>query len=153
MSKAEWLDRVYASAVNSTIETEREDDGRWIAEDMQRPGILAYGTTEMEAVNSVHTIALAIDADELDTLRGENRRLHAALDEIVKQNEGMQSIARLAEFGIATLQEINSALVDNRHSAAVVIRDLLEQIPSKEFAVDEKQQAVWKAKAWLEASK
>ena len=31
------------------IETEREDDGGWIAEIPALPGVLAYGTTEAEA--------------------------------------------------------------------------------------------------------
>ena len=32
------------------IEVEREDDGRWIAEVMDLPGVLAYGTTRDEAL-------------------------------------------------------------------------------------------------------
>ena len=33
-----------------TIETEREDDGRWIAEVPELPGVLAYGATQGEAM-------------------------------------------------------------------------------------------------------
>ena len=32
------------------IEVEREDHGRWIAEVMDLPGVLAYGTTRDEAL-------------------------------------------------------------------------------------------------------
>ncbi len=32
-----------------TIETEQEDDGRWIAEVTALPGVRAYGATEAEA--------------------------------------------------------------------------------------------------------
>lgn len=31
------------------IETEQEEDGRWIAEAIGFPGVLAYGSTEEEA--------------------------------------------------------------------------------------------------------
>jgi len=34
------------------VETELEADGRWIAEVVELPGVLAYGTTEREAVAS-----------------------------------------------------------------------------------------------------
>lgn len=36
-----------------TVEIEREDDGRWIAEAPQLPGALVYGDTEEEAVARV----------------------------------------------------------------------------------------------------
>lgn len=41
-----------------TIEVEREEDGRWIAEVLELPGVLAYGATEAEAVSLVKAIAL-----------------------------------------------------------------------------------------------
>ena len=40
-----------------TIETEREEDGRWIADVPELPGVMVYGTTREEAV--VHAEALA----------------------------------------------------------------------------------------------
>jgi predicted RNase H-like HicB family nuclease len=40
------------------VETEREEDGRWIAEVMELPGVMAYGTTENEAVASALALAL-----------------------------------------------------------------------------------------------
>lgn len=39
------------------IETEREVDGRWIAEIVDIPGILAYGTTESEARSKANVLA------------------------------------------------------------------------------------------------
>jgi predicted RNase H-like HicB family nuclease len=33
-----------------TIETERETDGRWIAEVMEIPGVIVYGSTIDEAI-------------------------------------------------------------------------------------------------------
>ena len=32
-----------------TIDTEQEDDGRWVAEITALPGVMAYGTTQAEA--------------------------------------------------------------------------------------------------------
>ena len=37
-------------AVTFTIETEQESDGRWIAEVMELPGVMVYGSTTNEAV-------------------------------------------------------------------------------------------------------
>ena len=48
------------------IETEREDDGRWIAEVPDIPGVMAYGNTQREAVAKVEALALRIIADRID---------------------------------------------------------------------------------------
>ena len=48
-----------------TIETEREDDDRWIAEVLELPGCLAYGGTECEAKASVEVLARRVLADRL----------------------------------------------------------------------------------------
>lgn len=40
-------------------ETERETDGRWIAEVLEVPGALAYGRTELEAIKNAWDIARA----------------------------------------------------------------------------------------------
>ena len=48
------------------IETEREDDGRWIAEVAILPGVLAYGTTEDEAVAKAKALALRVIAERFE---------------------------------------------------------------------------------------
>jgi predicted RNase H-like HicB family nuclease len=48
------------------IETELESDGRWIAEVTDVPGVLAYGTTESEAIASAQALALRILADRIE---------------------------------------------------------------------------------------
>jgi len=53
-----------------TIETEREEDGRWIAEVLELPGVLSYGATETEARAHVQALALRVLADRLE--HGEN---------------------------------------------------------------------------------
>jgi len=42
------------------IEIEREDDGRWLGETPELPGVIAYGATEAEARSN--TVALAFGA-------------------------------------------------------------------------------------------
>ena len=49
-----------------TIETEREADGRWMAEVPELPGVLAYGSTENEAMAKAESLALRVLADRLD---------------------------------------------------------------------------------------
>jgi predicted RNase H-like HicB family nuclease len=49
------------------VETEREVDGRWIAEIVDVPGVMAYGATEKEAVASAQALALRILADRIET--------------------------------------------------------------------------------------
>ena len=48
------------------IETEREEDGRWIAEIPALPGVMAYGATGEEAVARVKALALRVVADRLE---------------------------------------------------------------------------------------
>lgn len=48
------------------IETEREDDGRWIADVVDLPGVMAYGATRDEAVAHVEALALRVMADRLE---------------------------------------------------------------------------------------
>jgi predicted RNase H-like HicB family nuclease len=48
------------------VETEQEDDGRWIAEVVELPGVLAYGQTAEEATALVQALALRVVADRLE---------------------------------------------------------------------------------------
>lgn len=45
------------------IELEQEEDGRWIAEVTDLPGVMAYGKTREEASAAVQTLALLVLAD------------------------------------------------------------------------------------------
>ena len=49
-----------------TLETEREPDGRWLAETPELPGVLAYGASADEATVRVETLALRVIADRLE---------------------------------------------------------------------------------------
>jgi predicted RNase H-like HicB family nuclease len=48
------------------IEVEREDDGRWIAEVPDLPGVMVYAATREEAITKVQSLALRVIADRLD---------------------------------------------------------------------------------------
>ena len=52
--------------VDLSIETEREDDGRWIAEIVEISGAMAYGATIEEASAKVQALALRILAERLE---------------------------------------------------------------------------------------
>jgi predicted RNase H-like HicB family nuclease len=49
-----------------TIETEQEDDGRWIAEVPELAGVLAYGATREEAMSRAEVLALRVLAEQLE---------------------------------------------------------------------------------------
>ena len=48
------------------IEIEREEDGRWIAEIPDLPGVMAYGHSREDAIAKVKSLALRVLADRLD---------------------------------------------------------------------------------------
>ena len=48
------------------IDLEQEEDGRWIAEIPELPGVLVYGRTSEEAQSKVQALALRIVADRLE---------------------------------------------------------------------------------------
>jgi predicted RNase H-like HicB family nuclease len=49
-----------------TIENEKEEDGRWLAEVPELPGVLAYGVTAREAMAKAEALALRVLAERLD---------------------------------------------------------------------------------------
>ena len=53
-------------AVAFSIELEQEIDGRWIAEVVELPGVMAYGATQDQAIAQVQALALRVVADRLE---------------------------------------------------------------------------------------
>jgi predicted RNase H-like HicB family nuclease len=49
-----------------TVEYEREEDGRWLAEILELPGVLAYGDSSDEAIAKAQALALRTVADRLE---------------------------------------------------------------------------------------
>jgi len=48
------------------VEIDREDDGRWIGEVTDLPGVLAYGRSRDEAVAKAKALAFRVLADRLE---------------------------------------------------------------------------------------
>jgi predicted RNase H-like HicB family nuclease len=67
--------------MNLTVETERESDGRWIAEVPDLPGVLAYGATRERAISNAEALALRVIAERLEN------------DEVVPEMEGLFLVA------------------------------------------------------------
>lgn len=57
--------RRYYKGVNLTIELDREDDGRWIAEAVELPGVMSYGQTRDEAISNTERLAIEVIADRI----------------------------------------------------------------------------------------
>ncbi len=49
-----------------TVETEQEEDARWIAEIPELAGVLAYGATRDEAIVRAQALALRVIAERLE---------------------------------------------------------------------------------------
>ena len=63
------------------IEIAREDDGSWIGEAPDLPGVLVYGKTEAEARAKAEALALRVIADRIEhgePVPPEARKLFAA---------------------------------------------------------------------------
>jgi len=48
------------------IDLELEEDGRWIAEVADLPGVMTYGKTREEAISKVKALALRVLADRVE---------------------------------------------------------------------------------------
>lgn len=49
-----------------TIKCEREEDGRWLAEVPELPGVMAYGSSAAEAQTRAEILALRVLAERLE---------------------------------------------------------------------------------------
>jgi predicted RNase H-like HicB family nuclease len=56
--------------VKLNIESEREDDGRWLAEVPELPGVLAYGASRDEALAKAQVLALRVLAERIENNEG-----------------------------------------------------------------------------------
>ena len=59
-----------------TIEFEREEDGLWLAEVLELPGVMAYGNTKQDAEVNVTAIALRVIADRTEQVRKPPKSIH-----------------------------------------------------------------------------
>lgn len=49
-----------------TLQLEQEQDGRWLAEAPELPGVLAYGASSDEAMAKAEILALRVIAEKLE---------------------------------------------------------------------------------------
>jgi len=56
--------------VTLSIELEREDDGRWLAEVPDLSGVMCYGSDREDAIARVQALALRVIADRLEHREG-----------------------------------------------------------------------------------
>ena len=55
----------YYKKVKLTIDLDREEDGRWIAEALELPGVMCYGQTRDEAISNTERLAIEVIADRI----------------------------------------------------------------------------------------
>jgi len=48
-----------------TIEVEQEEDGRWIAEVLEIPGVMAYGKHQAEAIARAEALAIRVLSERM----------------------------------------------------------------------------------------
>ena len=56
---------MYTRTVILSIELDREEDGRWIAEATELPGVMSYGATREEAISNTEKLAIEVIADRI----------------------------------------------------------------------------------------
>jgi len=49
-----------------TVDYEQEEDGRWLAEVLELPGVMVYGQTKQEALAKAQALALRALAERLE---------------------------------------------------------------------------------------
>ncbi len=59
-------EREYRSCLDMRVEIEQEEDGRWLTEIPELPGVMAYGSTREEAIARAKALALRVLADRLE---------------------------------------------------------------------------------------
>lgn len=61
-----------------TIELEQEEDGRWIAEILNLPGVLVYGDSQEDAMAKVKALAFRVLAEQIEHDEGSSNFDHVA---------------------------------------------------------------------------
>jgi predicted RNase H-like HicB family nuclease len=51
--------------VKLTIDLDREEDGRWIAEVLELPGVMCYGSTRNDAISNAERLAIEVITDRI----------------------------------------------------------------------------------------
>jgi len=65
--------------MNFTLECEREEDGRWLAEVVELPGALAYGASANQAMAKAEVLALRVLAERLENEEVDPINIHISI--------------------------------------------------------------------------
>ena len=65
--------------MNYTLECDQEDDGRWIAEVLELPGVMVYGSSRDEAILKAEALALRGIGEHLEHREAKPTEIHFAL--------------------------------------------------------------------------
>ncbi len=87
-----------------TVELETEKDGRWVAEVLELPGVLAYGTTREDALASALALVSRVLTDKLE-------HVEAPVATKPRQPGGWEGQVRISEDFNDSLPPENQALV------------------------------------------
>ena len=71
-----------------SIEIDREDDGRWIAEALELPGVLTYGETREEAISNAERLAIEVIADRIKHAELPSSALNLSFEVLSEQLAG-----------------------------------------------------------------
>ena len=65
--------------MNLSLVVEREEDGRWLAEVPELPGVMVYGATEHEAMAKAEVLALRVLAERIEHAESGPEPVHITL--------------------------------------------------------------------------
>jgi len=82
----------YNEGVNLSIKLEREEDGRWIAEALELPGVMTYGETREEAISNTERLAIEVIADRIKHGELSPTALNVSFEEL-----GRRILSRIAK--------------------------------------------------------
>lgn len=64
-----------------TLTVDREEDGRWIVEVPELPGVMTYGLTQSEAMVKAEVLALRVLADRIEHAEAKPVPIHIVVPE------------------------------------------------------------------------
>jgi predicted RNase H-like HicB family nuclease len=102
-----------------TVEYEQEDDGRWLAEVIELPGVLAYGQSSDEAIAKAQVLALRVLAERLE--HGENGHEFVNISFAAARATGHQlklHVFPLRFSELAGVSSVNLVLTEFSHALA-----------------------------------
>lgn len=65
MCSAQSIAPAYKEEVHLSIELDKEDDGRWIAEALELSGVMTYGVMREKAISNTEKLAIEVIADRI----------------------------------------------------------------------------------------